>query len=68
MAAKMVSETLGFFLQLTLLVAGEEFIEYSRHERFKSYNIQVLSLLGFYLKYMSHLHTDKYCVFYRLIP
>jgi hypothetical protein len=34
--AEMVSETLGFYPQLTWLVTREEFIEFSRRESFKS--------------------------------
>jgi hypothetical protein len=37
MEADMVSETLGFYPQLTRLVAREDFIEFSRRESFKSY-------------------------------
>jgi hypothetical protein len=36
MEAEMVSETLGFYPQLTRLVARENFIEFSRRESFKS--------------------------------
>jgi hypothetical protein len=36
MEAEIVSETLGFYPQLTRLVAGEDFIELSRLESFKS--------------------------------
>jgi hypothetical protein len=34
--AEMVSETLGFYPQLTRLVAREDFIEFSRRESFKT--------------------------------
>jgi hypothetical protein len=36
---EMVSETLGFYPQLTWLAAREDFIEFSCRESFKSYNI-----------------------------
>jgi hypothetical protein len=36
MEAQMVSKTLGFYPQLTWLFALEKFIEFSRHEGFKS--------------------------------
>jgi hypothetical protein len=35
--AKMVSETLGVYPQLTRLVTRDDFIEFSRRESFKSY-------------------------------
>jgi hypothetical protein len=38
MEAEMVSETLGFYPQLTQLVAREYFIKFSRRESFKSYS------------------------------
>jgi hypothetical protein len=38
----MVSETLGFYPQLTRLVAREDFIKFSYHESFKSYKISDL--------------------------
>jgi hypothetical protein len=37
MEAEMVSETLGFYPQLTQLVTQEHFIEFSNCESFKSY-------------------------------
>jgi hypothetical protein len=37
MEVKMASKTLGFYPQLTQLVAREDFIEFSRRENFKSY-------------------------------
>jgi hypothetical protein len=37
MEAEMVSETLGFYPQLTRLVIREDFIEFSHRESFKSY-------------------------------
>jgi hypothetical protein len=37
MEVEMVSETLGFYPQLTQLVAQEDFIKFSRHESFRSY-------------------------------
>jgi hypothetical protein len=37
MEAEKVSETFGFCPELTRLVAQEDFIEFSRHESFKSY-------------------------------
>jgi hypothetical protein len=42
MEAEMVSETLGFYPQLTRLVAREDFIEFSRRESFKSYILKEL--------------------------
>jgi hypothetical protein len=36
MEAEMVSETLGFYPQLTRLVAREHFMEFSRRESFKT--------------------------------
>jgi hypothetical protein len=39
MEAEMVSETLGFYPQLTWLVARGDFIEFSHHESFKFYII-----------------------------
>jgi hypothetical protein len=44
MEADMVSETLGFYPQLTRLVA-RDFIEFSRRESFKSYIIIKLNKL-----------------------
>jgi hypothetical protein len=42
MEAEMVSETLGFCLQLTRLVAREDFIEFSHLESFKSYKKKIM--------------------------
>jgi hypothetical protein len=39
MEAEIVSETLGFFPQLTRIVAREDFIAFSRRESFKSYKL-----------------------------
>jgi hypothetical protein len=47
MEAEMVSETLGFFPQLTLLVAREDFIEFSRRESFKSFSVVFFSQLEY---------------------
>jgi hypothetical protein len=37
MEAEMVSKTLGFYPQLTRLVAQDDFIEFNHRESFKSY-------------------------------
>jgi hypothetical protein len=39
MEAEKISETVGFYPELTRLVAREDFIEFSRRESFKSYKI-----------------------------
>jgi hypothetical protein len=40
----MVSETLGFYLQLIWLAVREDFIQFSRRESLESYAVEVLSL------------------------
>jgi hypothetical protein len=57
MAAEMVSETLGFNPKLTLPVAREDFIEFSRRESFKSYVLPSQISLG--LQSANYFHSFR---------